>query len=65
MRTNIVIDDGLMEEALRLSGAKTKRDAVHKALEEFIAGLKRRDLKEIRGKIEFAAGYDYKKLRRR
>jgi Arc/MetJ family transcription regulator len=65
MRTNIVIADDLMEEALRLSGAKTKRDAVRQALEEFIAGRKRRDLKEIRGKIEFAAGYDYKKLRRR
>jgi len=65
MRTNIVIDDDLMEEVLRLSGAKTKRDAVHKALEEFVAGRKRRDLKEIGGKIEFAAGYDYKKMRRR
>ena len=65
MRTNIVIDDSLMEEAMRLSGAKTKRDAVHKALEEFIEGLKRRDLKEIMGKIEFAPGYNYKTLRRR
>lgn len=65
MRTNIVIDDDLMEEALRLSGVKTKKDAIHKALEEFIAGRKRRNLKEIRGKIVFAAGYDYKKLRRR
>jgi Arc/MetJ family transcription regulator len=54
-----------MEEALRLSGAKTKKDAVRLALEELVAGRKRRDLKEIRGKIEFAAGYDYKKLRRR
>jgi Arc/MetJ family transcription regulator len=65
MRTNIVIDDNLMEEALRLSGAKTKKDAVRRALEEFIAGRKRLDLKEIRGKIKFAVGYDYKKLRNR
>ncbi|MDH5203159.1 MAG: type II toxin-antitoxin system VapB family antitoxin, partial [Nitrospirota bacterium] len=34
-----------------------------KALEEFIQNRKRLDLKEIRGKIKFARGYDYKKMR--
>ena len=58
MRTNIVIDDRLMEEAMHLSGAKTKREAVHKALEEFISTRKRLNLKEIKGKIQFAEGYD-------
>lgn len=65
MRTNIVIDDRLMEEAMHLSGAKTKREVVQKALEEFISNRKRLNLKEIKGKIQFAEGYDYKKMRPR
>jgi Arc/MetJ family transcription regulator len=65
MRTNIMIDEALMKEAMTLSGLKTKRDIVHKALEDFVRNLKKRDLREIRGKVSFAAGYDHKKLRRR
>jgi len=65
MRTNIVIDDALIKDALTLSGLKTKRDVVNKALEEFVRNLKKRDLREIRGKVRFAAGYDYKKMRSR
>ena len=65
MRTNIVIDEALMKEAMTLSGLKTKRDIVHRALEEFIRNLKKKDLREIRGKVKFAAGYDHKKLRSR
>jgi Arc/MetJ family transcription regulator len=65
MRTNIVIDDALIKDALTLSGLKTKRDVVNKALEEFVRNLKKRDLREIRGKVRFAAGYDYKRMRSR
>jgi Arc/MetJ family transcription regulator len=65
MRTNIMIDDALMKEALTLSGMKTKRDIVNKALEEFVRNLKKKDLREIRGKVRFEAGYDYKKMRSR
>jgi len=65
MRTNIVIDDGLVEEAMALSKLKTKKDVVHKALEEYVRVLKKKDLRELRGKIQFAEGYDYKKLRER
>lgn len=65
MRTNIVIDDNLMGEALALSKLRTKRDVVQKALEEYVRDLKMRHLGEIRGKIRFAEGYDYKSLRRR
>lgn len=60
-----MIDDALMKEALTLSGMKTKRDIVNKALEEFVRNLKKKDLREIRGKVRFAAGYDYKKMRSR
>jgi len=65
MRTNIMIDDTLMKEALTLSGIKTKRDVVQKALEEYVRNLKKRDLREIRGKVRFAEGYDHKKARSR
>jgi Arc/MetJ family transcription regulator len=65
MRTNIVIDDGLVEEAMALSKLKTKRDVVHRALEEYVRVLKKKDLRELRGKIRLADGYDYKKLRAR
>ena len=65
MRTNIVIDDRLMEEALKLSRYKTKKELIHKALEEFIQNRKRRDLREPKGKINFDEEYDYKELRNR
>ena len=65
MRTNIVIDDGLVAEAMALSKLRTKKDVVQKALEEYVRSLKRRDLRELRGNIRFAEGYDYKKLRAR
>ncbi len=63
MRTNIVIDDQLMEEALKLSKAKTKKELIRKALEEFIQNRRRLNLKDIKGKIQFDEGYDYKKMR--
>ena len=63
MRTNVDIDDELIQEAFRLTRLKTKKEIIHKALEEFIQNRKRLDLKEIRGKIKFARGYDYKKMR--
>jgi Arc/MetJ family transcription regulator len=63
MRTNILIDDALMKEALTVSGLKTKRDIVHKALEEFVWNLKKKDLRKLRGRVRFAPDYDYKRLR--
>lgn len=60
MRTNIYIDDELMEKAMRLSGLSTKKDVVNEALKEFVQNKSRKDLKELKGKIEFAEGYNYK-----
>jgi len=65
MRTNIVIDDALMKEALTLSKLRTMRDVVQKALEEYVRDLKRKPLSELKGKIRFADGYDHKALRKR
>lgn len=63
MRTNIVLDDELVEEAFRHSGARTKRELVDLALREFVENHRRKDIRELRGKITFHPGYDYKKLR--
>jgi len=64
MRTNIVLDDKLVEEAFRLSGEiKTKRKLVETALKEYIRQKKRKDLSNLRGKIEFADNYNYKTMR--
>ncbi len=64
MRTNIVLDDELVKKAFKHSTARTKKDLVHEALEELISARQRRDLRELRGKIAFARGYDHKKLRK-
>ncbi len=63
MRTNVVLDDRLVAEAFRLSEAKTKRQLVDEALRELIRVRRRKSLLDLKGKIRFAKGYDYKKLR--
>lgn len=63
MRTNIVLDDKLVEEAMTLSGAKTKKEVIAIALWEFITTRKRLNLLDLDGKIEFEKAYDYKALR--
>jgi Arc/MetJ family transcription regulator len=62
LRTNIVLDDELVEEAFRHTDAKTKRELVDVALREFVENHKRKDIRELRGRISFHPGYDYKKL---
>ncbi len=63
MRTNVVIDDDLLDEAVKLSGAKTKKEVIARALSEFVATRKRSNLLDLEGKIEFDADYDYKSMR--
>ena len=64
MRTNIVIDDKLLEEAFSVSIARTKKDLIHEALREFIRLKKRKDLTELAGSIKFHKGYNHKELRK-
>jgi len=63
MRTNIDIDDELIKEAMRISGLRTKKEVVHRALQEFVQRHARKDLAELRGKIRFDENYDYKAMR--
>ena len=64
MRTNIVLDDDLVEEARRLTGIPTKRALVAEALRTLIETRRRRSLLELKGRIRFAEGYDHRELRR-
>jgi Arc/MetJ family transcription regulator len=53
MRTNIAIDDKLMEAALRTSGLSTKKEVVEEALKLLIQIKKQSRLKKLRGKLKW------------
>jgi hypothetical protein len=65
MATNLSIDPELIERALQLSGERTKKAAVTKALEEFIARRRQKRVLELFGKLEWDETYDYKAERQR
>jgi hypothetical protein len=65
MATNLSIDPDLLERALEVSGERTKKAAVTKALEEFIARRRQKHLLELIGKLEWDDGFDYKAERTR
>lgn len=63
MRTNVVLDEMLVDEAFKLGNAKTKKELIHEALKEYVENRKRLNLLDLSGKIGFADGYDYKAMR--
>lgn len=63
MRTNIVLDDDLVDEALTLTGAKTKSELVRLAIVELIRTRKRKNLLDLAGQIQFRDDFDHKKAR--
>jgi len=64
MRTNIVLDDALVSEAISVSGARTKREVVDLALRELVARRRQRELKTLVGRELIAADYDVRAVRR-
>lgn len=58
MRTNIVIDEDLMQDALRLSGAKTKREAVELGLRTLVRLRQQEELRKLRGKLDWQGDLD-------
>jgi Arc/MetJ family transcription regulator len=65
MRTNVVLNDELVEEAFKYSGhITTKRELLESALREYVNTRKRKNLKDLKGKITFRDDYDYKAMRR-
>lgn len=54
MRTTLAVREGLIEEVKALSGAKTKKEAVERALEEFVRRRRARKLLDLEGKMELS-----------
>lgn len=65
MATNLSIDPELIDKALEVSGERTKKAAVTKALQEFIARRRQKRLLDLVGKLEWDSSYDYKAERAR
>ncbi len=53
MRTNIVIDDNLMSDALQITGLKTKKEAVELGLKTLIMLKKQEEIKKFKGKLKW------------
>lgn len=58
MRTNIDIDDDLIKEAMKLTGIKTKKGVVEKALSNMVSLKKQERIKQIRGKYQWEGDLD-------
>ena len=58
MRTNVEIDDALMQEALRLSGFKTKRAVIDAALRMFVRVQRQADILDLAGKVQWEGNLD-------
>ncbi len=65
MRTNIVLDDELVAEAMKLTGAKTKREVVDLALRELAERYRQREILDLVGKDLLDPDYDVGEMRRR
>jgi hypothetical protein len=65
MATNLAIDPALLERALVVSGEKTKKAAVTKALQEFIARREQAKVLDLFGALDWDADFDYKAERSR
>ncbi|MCG7868873.1 MAG: type II toxin-antitoxin system VapB family antitoxin [Candidatus Thiodiazotropha taylori] len=58
MRTNIEIDDKLMDDVLKATGLKTKKDAVELGLKTLIRLNKQGNIKKLRGKLQWTGDLD-------
>jgi Arc/MetJ family transcription regulator len=60
MATNLSLDPELIEQAVKIGGERTKKAAVTRALEEYIARRKQKRLLDLMGKLEWDESFDYK-----
>jgi Arc/MetJ family transcription regulator len=58
MRTNVAIDDVLMESALKVSGVKTKKDTIEEALKLLVQIKNQENIKGFRGKLKWTGNLD-------
>ena len=62
MRTNVVIDDDLMASALRVSGLRTKKDAIEEGLKLLVQVKSQKEIRGFRGKIKWTGSLDEMRL---
>ena len=65
MATNLALDQELLDRAFLLSGEPTKRAAVTRALQEFIARREQKRVADLFGKLDWDTSFDYKAERSR
>jgi hypothetical protein len=65
MPTNLALDDELINEARRLGGHRTKKEAVTAALREYVRRHQQRKVLDLFGTVDYAPDYDYKAERQR
>lgn len=65
MATNLAIDPALLDRAVQVSGERTKKATVTKALQEFIARREQKRVAELFGKLDWNESFDYKAERSR
>jgi Arc/MetJ family transcription regulator len=65
MATNLCLDDDLVNQAKKLGGHRTKREAVNEALREYVDRRKRRGLLDLFGTVDWDPDYDHKAGRSR
>ena len=65
MATNLSLDPDLLDRAVKVSGERTKKAAVTRALEEFIARRSQKRLVELMDRLEWDESFDYKAERSR
>ncbi len=58
MRTNAIIDDNLMDSALKVSGLKTKKDVIEEGLKLLVQTRSQLKIKELRGKLKWTGNLD-------
>jgi Arc/MetJ family transcription regulator len=58
MRTNIVIDDKLMQDVMRVTGIPTKREAVELGLRTLLRLRRQESIRRLRGKLEWQGDLD-------
>ncbi len=58
MRTNVVIDDALMDEALKVSGVKTKRQAIEEGLRLLVRTRRQARVRRLRGALRWEGSLD-------
>ena len=62
MRTNVVVNDDLMEAALKISGFRTKREAIEEGLKLLVQVKRQKEIKRFRGKLKWSGSLEEMRL---